>query len=180
VIEVDPAIRLLIALCTALLFVSAAIHKLREPMRFAAALAAYEILPGPLVASVARLLPLVELSCAVGVLVEATRYWSAVCAIGLLVAYSAAIATNLWRGRAHIDCGCAGFVGRRPLAGWMVARNAVVAVSLVALLADSGTRVLTWTDALTVFGGVSVTVCLYVAVEGLFGRGTTFSRESTS
>lgn len=179
-IEIDPAVHLLVALGAALLFTSAAVHKLRDPLRFAEALAAYDILPAALVASVGRVLPFVELVCAVGLMIDASRYWSAICAIGLLALYGTAIAVNLWRGRTDIDCGCSGPAQRRSLSGWMVARNAVVASAMLVLFADSDARALTWTDALTISAGVCVMSCLYVAVEGMFGKALALSRGTVS
>ena len=63
----DPALGNLLAAAFALLFASAAIHKLRDLAGFADAFAAYELLPAG-AARLAWLLPLLELAVAAGVL----------------------------------------------------------------------------------------------------------------
>ena len=60
----------------------------------------------------------------------AGRCVAAVATAALMLLYASAIATNLLRGRAHIDCGC-GFgrtsVSKATLSWWLVARNLALA-----------------------------------------------------
>ena len=78
-----------------------------------------------------------------------------VAAAALLAAYGAAIGVNLARGRRHIDCGCVGPAARRPIGGWLVARNGVLAAPSRSPGSRAGRRArpLVWVDALTVVGG---------------------------
>jgi thiol-disulfide isomerase/thioredoxin len=75
------------------------------------------------------LLPLLELAAAVALLPVATALWGAVAALGLLLAFMAAIAVNLARGR-HPDCHCFGQIDSGPVGGRTLLRDgALVAVA---------------------------------------------------
>lgn len=134
---IDPLLLRLVAIALGLLWLVAALHKLGERDHFAATVEDYRLLPRGWGAAVARLLPWLEgilgtawlLAAPPSVLVPAT------CA--LLGLFAVAIAVNLLRGRAHIDCGCslalAGGEGR--ISWWLVLRNLTLAsLSCVALL----------------------------------------------
>jgi len=106
----DPALSVLATLFVGLVLAVAAISKLRSPDEFQGVVDNYRLLPGFLVAPVARLLPMVELACAVALMVPPTREVAAWVAVGLFVVFALALAINVGRGRTHIDCGCV----RRP------------------------------------------------------------------
>lgn len=167
---IDPAPAVLIVAAAALLFGSAAWHKLRAPAEFAAALEAYRLLPGRLLAPMAVLLPLAELATAAGILWPVTRASAAIVGALLLLAYAAGIFINLRRGRRDIDCGCAGFGQRRAIAPWMVWRNLALALTLLLVLLPVGTRALDWTDALTVAAALAAGSLLYLAADLLLGQ----------
>ncbi len=88
----------------------------------------------------------------------------------MLLAYALAIGINLRRGRADLDCGCAVRQQRRPIARWMVLRNALLAAVLGAAAAPWDSRPLGAVDALTVIGGVAIAAFVYVAVDRLLGE----------
>ncbi|HEV2285504.1 MAG TPA: MauE/DoxX family redox-associated membrane protein [Steroidobacteraceae bacterium] len=165
----DPAIGFLLVGCCALLFVSAALHKVRAPSRFTEVLRAYRVLPAPLV-RLALLVPLLELTIGFGLLAPAARTAAAGAGAILLVLYGGAIALNLARGRRDLACGCGGPDEARPIAPWMVLRNLLVAVLLAATLAPWQPRTLLATDLLTIGGGAAVATLLYVSVDRLLGR----------
>ncbi|QVM85320.1 MauE/DoxX family redox-associated membrane protein [Novosphingobium decolorationis] len=116
---------------TALLLVGAVLPKLRNRSAFAGVVANYKLLPRPLVGVVAGLLPWLELALAAALLVPLTASLAAFSAALLLTLFAAAIAINISRGRAHIDCGCRGDELRQPLRAGMVVRNFVWAVLLI-------------------------------------------------
>jgi Methylamine utilisation protein MauE len=166
----DPAVGVLLLVCSALLFASSAVHKLRDPPHFAEVLRAYQLLPESAV-RLAPLVPLAELAVAAGLFPGATRFGAGLGGAGLLAAYAAAIAVNLRRGRRDLACGCGGPDDTRPIAPWMVARNLMLALALLAVaLVPWKTRPLTPVDALTVGGGVVVATLLYVSLDQLLGR----------
>ena len=169
---IDPAVGALLAGAFALLFASAAFHKLLDPGHFAAAFRAYEVVPSSL-GAVAPLVPLLELAVAAGVLTARSRSAGAAVGAALLLAYATAIAINLHRGR-DLDCGCGGPRERRPIGAWMVWRNVLLAALLAALRLPWTQRPLGAADALTIGAGTAVAALLYLCVEALFGRATPY------
>src|ERR1700704_683864 len=136
---IDPAIGALLAGAFALLFVSAALHKLRSLQRFAEGFRAYRLLTDG-VARLAWLVPALELTVGVGLLARRSRDGASAAGAALLVAYAAAIAINLQRGRRDLACGCGGPHERRPIAAWMVWRNLLLAGLLGGVVVPWGAR----------------------------------------
>jgi uncharacterized membrane protein len=165
----DPAIGFLLLGCCALLFASAALHKLRALPRFAEVLRAYRVLPAAVV-QLAVLVPLLELAVGLALLVPVTRAAAAGAGAALLALYAGAIALNLARGRRDLACGCGGPDEARPIAPWMVVRNLALAALLGATLVPWQVRTLLATDFLTISGGVVVATLLYVSLDQLLGR----------
>jgi hypothetical protein len=165
----DPAIGVLLIGCFALLFASAALHKLRSPTRFTVVVDAYRILPESLL-RFAWLVPVAELAVAIALLVAAARAVGALAGAALLALYAAVIALNLRRGRRDLACGCGGADDARPIAPWMVARNLALALLLALTLLPWKARALVPTDALTVGAGSAVATLLYVCLDRLLGR----------
>lgn len=157
----DPAIQLSCRLGLALLFILAAIHKLRDFAAFRSQLAAYRMVADSFVPPLAALLPAIETALAVALLTPATATTAALAAAVLLTIYSGAIAVNLLRGRTDIDCGC-GAAGTR-LSPALVARNAVATLAAVGAAVPSVPRDLLWLDATTVLGGVACGMLLFHA-----------------
>ncbi|WP_426170097.1 MauE/DoxX family redox-associated membrane protein [Sandarakinorhabdus sp. DWP1-3-1] len=113
-----------------LVFLVAGIEKLRHRALLPGVIANYRLLPAVLVTPAALLLPPVELVLAVALL-AGERTVAPLAAIALLLAFAAAMAINIGRGRRHIDCGC-GHAGLRQSLGWgLVARNLAMAAALL-------------------------------------------------
>jgi hypothetical protein len=123
-----------IAGALALILLSSAFAKLRARHDFALAVEAYELLPERLVPLFVLLYPLVELLAGFLLLPPAIRPFGAVLGAAVVVAATFGVALNLLRGREVLDCGCGGLSGRQPISWWLVARNAVLTVALLALL----------------------------------------------
>src|SRR5262249_50475659 len=128
----DPAVGALLAGAFALLFASAAFHKLLDLGPFAAAFRAYEVVP-PALGALSLLVPLLELAIAAALLATRSRSGAAAAGAALLLAYAAAIAINLGRGRRDLDCGCGGPRERRPIGAWMGWRKVLPPAMLPAL-----------------------------------------------
>lgn len=152
---IDPLVTIVIATSLALLFLLAARHKISAHRRFEAQLAAYRILPEPMVSPVARVLPWIEIAVAISLLFAITRPLGAVVAAALLSLYAMAMAINLSRGRSQIDCGC----GDTPqaLSGLLLLRNVVLTSGALFLLAPVATRPLGSLDML--FAVLFVAAC---------------------
>ena len=166
---IDPAIGALLAGALALLFASAALHKLRSLPSFAAALRAYRVLPDSL-AAMAWVVPLLELTIAAGLLARSSRTGACAAGAALLLSYASAIAINLRRGRRDLACGCGGPEDRRLIAPWMVWRNLLLAGLLGAMLLPWSPRPLNAADALTIGAGTAVAALLYMSLERLLER----------
>ncbi|HVW70640.1 MAG TPA: MauE/DoxX family redox-associated membrane protein [Steroidobacteraceae bacterium] len=164
----DPVVGLLMVTTIALLFGSAAVHKLRDLRRFDEIFAAYEILPAGAGRILGRGIPVLELLVALGLLSEASRPYAAVAGVLLLLTYAAAIGVNLRRGRRDLSCGCGGPNDRRPIAPWMVGRNVVIALILAgsALLPWTG-RPLGITDVVTLTFGLLTLALIYLCIDQL-------------
>lgn len=162
---IDPAVGGLLVASAALLFLSAAIHKLRDLWRFREVFAAYRLVPAG--RHLAPIVPALELAVAVGLLFENLRAIALWTGVALLLAYAIAIAINLSRGRRDLDCGCAGPNERRPISAWMVWRNVGMAIALGAALLPWGDRALVLTDGVTVGFGTACCALVYLCLDRL-------------
>jgi hypothetical protein len=163
----DPIMTLSAAVALAAVFAVAAVAKLRDLPIFAAVVQNFRILPEFLDRPFAYVLPAGELAIAVGLLIEASRGWAAAGALGLLAAFTMAIAVNLARGRREIDCGCFGTSHRQTLSGWLIGRNSALALLAVLCLGPAGARPIHWLDLLAGFGGGATLAFLYFAADRL-------------
>ena len=127
----DPAIAWTLRLSLALLFATAAWHKLSDRAAFAGVVRAYELVPLSFAVPLSWLLPSLECVIAVGLVLPELRKASAIAAGGLLSLYTFAIAASLWRGKRDIDCGCFGFVqgAKTQLSPGLIARNLLLVVA---------------------------------------------------
>lgn len=139
----DALLQFTAGLALAALFLAAALHKVFTFARWPAVLEQYRLLPAVLVMPAAVLLPAAEALAGLLLLSARTRPAGAVAAIMLLLAYAAALAVNLRRGRTSIDCGCFGARRRAGIARWMVLRNLLLALFALLLLLPDNARALT-------------------------------------
>ncbi len=163
----DPLLVLVVRSALALLFASAAWHKLRARDEFASILGAYRLLPGALVASATVMIAATELGVAVALLMPGSRVAGALGAAGLLALYSLAIGANLVRGRRMIDCGCGALGARQPISEWLLVRNALLAAAAALTAQPVVVRPLVWVDWVTLAGGVAIAGCAWTAAHGL-------------
>jgi hypothetical protein len=157
----------LLAWAMALLLLAGAVSKLWQRGEFALAVEAYELLPERAVGAFALGFPMVELAAGLLLLPLATRPAGAVLALLVLAAVSAAILVNLRRGRHVLDCGCGGLSGRQPISGWLLLRNAGLALILLAAIGPATTLPLPATAAVL---GAVVLVLVYAAVDQLLAN----------
>jgi hypothetical protein len=166
----DPGLGYVIVSALALLLGQAAWHKWRALGRFGATLAAYRLIPAPLLGLARVAMPACESAIALLLLPAATRPWAAAAGAVLLLAYAGAMAINLRRGRRDLDCGCTGPAERRPIAAWMAWRNVLLALLLALAGLPWATRPLGAIDLVTVGGGLAVIALLYATLDRLLGQ----------
>jgi hypothetical protein len=118
------------AMGVGLVFLQAALAKLRHRELLSGVIANYRLLPSALVGPAALLLAPAELAVALGLLLGGQAL-AALVAIALLVIFAAAMGINIIRGRREIDCGCGRSQLRQPLSWLLVVRNLVLAAILV-------------------------------------------------
>ena len=136
---------LIASVVLALLFAQAAWHKVVQFQQFQAILADYRVLPAWVVKPAAFLLPLVEAMVAIMWATQSMLQVAAILSMSLLLMYCVAVGVNLYRGRAHISCGC-GLGSEQPLSVGIVVRNVLLAVLALAGLVVEPTGVLVWFD----------------------------------
>lgn len=160
---IDPVVSVSLRCLLALLFASAAWHKASNPSRFASTLEGYRLLPSWLATAVTRVLPVLEITVAVVLLLPLHRWyaWAGLGAAALLVLYSVAILINLARGRRDIDCGCFGPTARVPLSGALIVRNSLLIVAATVVSLPLRVRSLLWMDAFTVVVVVAAATLLW-------------------
>ncbi len=127
------ALGIVLGFLLAVVFSVAAVGKLTDRAGTRHALAGFGV-PDVAVAPVAAALPVGEVAVAVLLLFGATRAAGAAGALGLLAVFSAAIVSNLVRGR-RPECHCFGRLHSAPVGWSAVARNAVLAGCATAVLA---------------------------------------------
>jgi hypothetical protein len=163
VAALDPLGHALLAAALAVLWGHAALVKLRDLDRLEGVVADYRLLPAALARAASRVLPVLELAVAAGLVLAATRPAAALASAALLATSAAAVGINLARGRRSIDCGCGGTP--RPIQPWLVGRNLVLAAASLALLAPVGARALGGLDALNAAMALAVAIGLYATLE---------------
>ena len=126
-------------IAVAAVFLVACIAKIRNPELFALAVHRYRILPGEFVNLVALILPWLEFTTGLAVLVAPARLRAAGALIitGMLSVFTIAISLNLLRG-IEASCGC--FSTRADAAvsdGWNLLRNGALIWLSIAVLRDA-------------------------------------------
>ena len=122
--------------CVGLVFVLAAVQKARHWKILPGVIANYRLLPRATVTSASALLPPVEMIVGLLLLSALLMSWAQACAVALLALFAVAMAVNIARGRADIDCGCGQSFLKQTLRWTLVARNAALALLLLPSLSS--------------------------------------------
>ncbi|KPF89670.1 MULTISPECIES: MauE/DoxX family redox-associated membrane protein [unclassified Novosphingobium] len=139
-----------------LVFMQAAVPKLRNTQLFAGVLANYRLLPGFLIAPAALLLPIAELWVGLALMLDHASHFAPV-AMALLLLFAIAMGINIARGRREIDCGCGRSDLRQPLSWLLVVRNVLLAALLLPYLGTVPDIGLNLVDsAIAMAGGITI------------------------
>ena len=157
-------ISLAITTLVSLVFLTAAYGKLRHFTAFEGVVANYRVLPESWAMPTAYLLPPVEALVGVMLLIGWGSPWPELISGALLLIFALAMAVNLLRGRAHIDCGCFQSALKQTLSWRLVGRNLVLTALLgIAVLAlPKGTR-----EVFAIVNGLLVGGVLFIALQSL-------------
>jgi hypothetical protein len=145
-----------------LVFLTAALGKLRSWTIFQGVVANYRLLPQALILPVTYALPPAEALIGGAMLARVGSPWTEGAAAALLLTFALAMAINLARGRSYIDCGCFHGTLKQTLRWSLVARNGLMTL-LTALIATSHGA----TDAWTELNGLLAGIALFVVVQCL-------------
>src|SRR5665213_608065 len=115
-----------------LTFALSSVPKLRRPKAFQLAVLAYQVLPSPLADWYAKLVPPLELLCAILLLTGTAVRLAAMVMAGLLLSFIIAVAINMIRGRT-LDCHCFGKAARRPIGWTLLLQDCLLLVIAVAV-----------------------------------------------
>jgi len=167
---IDPTLDLVVRLSLALLFSTAAFHKLRDFDSFGMILRDYRLLPQSVIRIAAVAFVVVETLLAVMLTVGAFRTAVAMSVLGLFACYTTAISVNLVRGRRDIGCGCSGAMHKQLITWWLVFRNLLLMVAGAALAFPVRPRPWQAFDVWTVMAGVLATSYVYAASNRLISE----------
>ena len=172
--SLDPVVGAALRVSLAALLFASVRHKLRDAAAFRAALAAYGLLPGGLLAPAAAALAAAEAGVAVALLAPGAGAAPPALAAALFALYAGAMLAALARGRAGIACGCAGLASGLGVSPALVARNGLLVAAALAAALPAAPRPLVWLDAVTLAGLVAALASLVAAAErALAGAATT-------
>lgn len=172
---IDPLFPRVSAAALGALLIVAAWHKFALGARLQAVVADYRVLPPFLAPVTARIVPIAEVALGLLLLSGAGSSAAALATAALFGVYGLAIAANLLRGRAHIDCGCglgAASGSLHPLSWWLVLRNAALAALALLPLVETAPRALGLTDGFTLVAALLALGLLYLAAQQLLINGT--------
>jgi hypothetical protein len=165
---VQPDVLIAIRCFMALVFMTAAIGKLRHGSEFAGVLANYRLLPAALVTPLATAIPPFEVVLSVALVADARSALPIVTAMTLLALFGAAMAINLARGRRDIDCGCFQNHLKQTLRWALVARNAIMIALLgVALSPGRGAPLWVAANAVPIANGVLAGTAAFLILQSL-------------
>jgi hypothetical protein len=146
---------------SALIFIASGGMKLFQPKQFVGIVRDFQILPDVLTKPVAYLLPYLELSVGLFLLLNVYSDVFLVIAMIMLAAFTLAITINLMRGRVSISCGC--FGSRKHELSWLlVVRNLLlVVVAMIGLINTGHLTNLALAESLAVLFSIGVLITLY-------------------
>jgi uncharacterized membrane protein YphA (DoxX/SURF4 family) len=101
----SPWLTVRVQLALGVIFVAASLPKIVDPPSFAHMIYNYKIMPWPLVAPMALIMPWIELLCGLALIFGIWKATARTIIGAMLLVFITAIAINLARGNA-IDCGC--------------------------------------------------------------------------
>jgi hypothetical protein len=163
----DPTMVAIACAAAFTIFLGSAALKFWQPTEFRAVVESYRLVPEAGAVVLGWLVPALELAGAIGLVMAATRVAAVLLLLSLLAVFTGAIALNLARGRRDLDCGCFGPLLRQQLSGWLIARNGVLGLLVLAAFARVDARPLASLDYLTIGAAAPALVILYGAANYL-------------
>ncbi len=175
--SIDPVVLITLSLMLSYVVVDAGLHKLRNPLHYAAVIDDYRVLAQGSGSYVVWVAGAVEIGAGIAILLPPLNRAGLAVAGLLLLAYFAVIALNLLRGRRAIDCGC-GAPGRaQGLSAGLLVRNAVLALAaLVSSAAEPLARGIAWFDWLVAIAAALSAILVYLSASLLLANNHLLAR----
>lgn len=149
-----------IAWSLALLFAVSALAKIVRAAEFRNHLAAYPFVPRVLIPTLAKLLPLMEMTLAIALAFVAACPQALLAAVAMLVLYCTAVGVAWGMGAGGEDCGC-GAGEDVPIGGWLVLRNLFLVGFALCGVALAGDPDVTIAGRIVALAGVVVSALVY-------------------
>lgn len=172
-VTIDPVFAQILELSLFALLTSSGIEKLKNRNLFSQALIGYQLLSVALIPVFSIIIPLLEISLAVSLLV--TDFRPTVFFIAALLAvYASAIYINIRRGNLSLECGCRLGEAHQTISMALVYRNLVLGSGSLMLLLPKGERLIENIDYAAIVFGFLASVLLYVTANLLIASATTY------
>lgn len=163
----DPTISLALRAAIALLFAAAVSHKLWNAAQFKSTLMHYlqgfgadaRGIETPLFMIIVALEFVIAAAC----MLPSTQAVAGLLAGGTLLLYALAMAVNLLRGNALLDCGCTWGSARQSVRPALIVRNGLLSLMAFALALPVGNRELAAVDVVSVTAATLTAMLLYGA-----------------
>ena len=165
---VDAAFRVVLGT----VFIYAALSKLQDPAIFASAVAGYRMLPDPLVAAVAILLPPAELVAGAALILSKWQREAALIILGMLAVFLAGLVQAKVRGL-DIGCGCFG-ADEGETVGDAIVRDILLLAPAVWLVVRGNRFAWSWKAAVPAAAAAAAALAILGA-----GRGPEANRPAT-
>jgi hypothetical protein len=149
------------------IFLLAALHAVRNWPATRETLSNYNLLPRQAAIVFAWLLPPLQLAAAMALLIR--PHAGAALGLVLMAVFTFAIATNLARGRADIDCGCGGAEGQ-TLSPGLIARNLILMLLLGGAALAPTVGPLDAASSIGIGGSASFALIVYFAANQLLAN----------
>ena len=147
---IDPVLNVGAVVILFALFATSAFEKLKDVETFKNVLDGYKLVPPVVLTPLSLVIPVLELTSALSLVMEATRSFGLVLAGGLLLIYSFVIGVSVLRGFQGIDCGCG--TDHVPISWALLMRNIFVFTLPVIAFLPIADRQYGWLDiGLTAF-----------------------------
>jgi Methylamine utilisation protein MauE len=156
-----------LSLALGVLFITAALDKMLHFPSHLKKIKAYNVLKNDrAIAFLSTVLLILELIVSVCFLFVWVNILILTVAVSLQVMYLAIISYSLLTGNKEIDCGCGGVLGSTSLSWWLVGRNAVFIVAILAIEKFDDTRVAGTSDRDVIFFSI-ITFLFFTVMQNI-------------
>lgn len=157
----DPVFSWAASIFLVAIFLQAGWQKLTMPLHYQTVIENYAILPEAIVPPATFIIGLLELLAALAVFVPATHQVALLLLGSLLLGYMLVMALNIARGRADIDCGCAGPAHQQTISTALLWRNLLLMLITAFACLNEASRDIFWLDLVSIIAGGGSAYLLY-------------------